>query len=177
MHRLTLLSPPPGRAQALIFWKHRGADGACVRASAAPLLALFEQRCAAADVAVDIVRVGVLKGGGPPFGLDASYYDTLRIGGYPTPSFATAQQYDKLTLGVSVSAAEGVEPRSSLARSASKTDATPQRDECSRVVAAQAMLACLRSPELVHVSLSAKRADAPPADGEWDALLAAAASP
>lgn len=129
------------------------------------------ERCERSGVDVDLVRVGVLKGGGPPFGLDASYYDSLRVGGYPTPSFATAQGYDKETLGVSCAAGDAIEPRNALARSGSKTDVGPQRDECSRIVAAGAMLGCLRQPSLVHVSLSAMRGASPPTEAEWDAML------
>jgi hypothetical protein len=133
------------------------------------------ESCAAASVEVSIVRVGVLKGGGPPFGLDASYYDTLRIGGYPTPNFACAQAYDLQTLGVSVTAGDGLEPRSAIARSGSKVDTGPKHDECSRIVAAEAMLACLRQPKPTHVSLSAESATAPPSAAEWDELLRAVA--
>lgn len=130
-----------------------------------------QERCASVGVEVSIVRVGVLKGGGPPHGLDAGYYDTLRIGGYPTPNFACAQSHDQQTLGVSVTAGDTVEPRSAIARSASKTDVGPKRDEISRIVAAEAMLSCLRQPEAVHVTLSAEYAEAPPSTDEWDGLL------
>jgi hypothetical protein len=130
-----------------------------------------QESCSAASVEVSIVRVGVLKGGGPPFGLDESYYDTLRIGGYPTPNFACAQAYDLQTLGVSITAGDTLEPRSAIARSASKTDIGPKHDECSRIIAAEAMLACLRQPGAVHVSLSAESGSAPPSAAEWDSLL------
>ena len=135
-----------------------------------------------ADVELCIVRAGLLKGGGsraPPaesLGLDAStFYDTLRIGGYPTPSWQCAQDYDRETLGVSVVAGDGVEPRSHGLRSASRSSHSPQRDEVSRINAALALLAMLRQPEPMEIALSAQAGSTPPTAEEWDSMLAAVA--
>ena len=132
---------------------------------------------AASGVELSIVRVGPLKGGGASeagaVGLDApSFYDTLRIGGYPTPSWQCAQDYDRMTLGAAVSLGDSVPPRSPGARSAGRSSTSPQPDEISRINAAAALLACLRQPAPVEVSLSAKAGAVAPTAAEWDAMLA-----
>ena len=123
-------------------------------------------------VELSIVRVGPLKGGGPPYGLDNSFYDTMRIGGYPTPSWQCAQDYDKATLGAEATAGDTIAPRSQGQRSSGRSSSSPQIDECSRIAAAGALLAVLRQEKPMEVSLSALAADKPPTDDEWDAMLA-----
>lgn len=166
----------------------------------AAILRCEETVQAAADTQaadVSIVRVGVLKGGAasasaaPPgaseeaddpagvgggVGLDAQFlYDTVyRVGGYPTPDRAVAIEYDASVLGVAVSCGDHVTPRSAVQRSGTRTSTTPLDDECSRIVAAGALLAALRHPESLDFSLSARAATVPPSAEEWDRMLDAA---
>ena len=125
-----------------------------------------------ADVELATVRVGYLKGGGGAYGLDGpSFYDTLTIGGYPTPSWQCAKDYDVSTLGVSISAGDTIEPRSQAARSSTRSSTEACRDEASRINAAAALLACVRFPTPLEISLSAEAANAPPTQADWDIML------
>ena len=129
-----------------------------------------------AGAALSLVRVGALKGGGAAadgaIGLDPSeFYDTLRIGGYPTPSWQCAQDYDKFTLGATAARGDAAPIRGPGARSAARSSSAPHPDEVSRINAASALLACLRQPAPVEISLSARAATVAPTADEWDALL------
>lgn len=46
--------------------------------------AMVAKAARAVDVELAVVRVGPMKGGAGKYGLNDGYYDTLRIGGYPT---------------------------------------------------------------------------------------------
>ena len=133
---------------------------------------------------LSIVRIGVLKGGGAvgdncdhAVGLHAqSYYDSLTIGGYPTPDHKVAVEYDKSMRGVSVTSGDEVEVRNPMRRSQTRTMVAPIADEISRVNAAAALLACLRQPLASEISLSAKAMTVEPTAAEWDAMLSGVAA-
>ena len=137
---------------------------------------------AASSVDLSVVRVGGLKGGGAAgggvdgyagpagFGLDsATYYSSLTVGGYPSPSRDCTVGYDKATLGVTVSAGDEIAPGGARTQSTE-----PREDEVSRINAASALLACLRNDSPRVISLSAARGAVPPTEEEWDRMLAQA---
>ena len=132
---------------------------------------------AAAGIELSIVRVGVLKGGGAPAdacyaALDAAaYYATLQVGGYPTPDNKCTKEYDKYTLGATCTAGDAIAPRNAMLRSGTRTSHSPAADEISRVNVAAALLACLRSPAPLELSLSAADGSVPPSDEQWDEML------
>ena len=109
------------------------------------------------------------------YGLEsAAYYNSLTVGGYPTPDQPCAKAYDQYTLGCSIVSGDSITPRSEILRSAARTSHTPCADEVSRINVASALLACLRFPTPVEISLSAREGTVPPSDEEWDAMLVAA---
>ena len=138
---------------------------------------------ASAGVELSIVRVGVLKGGGPAgggrkeytgpgdFGLDAKYYATLTSGGYPTVRQRCTMTYDVSTLGASVSVGDGITPRNAFARAQAQGSTKGCADEASRINCAGALLACLRHPRPLELSLSSKEGTVPPTEEEWDEML------
>ena len=169
----------------------RGVGGNAMMGEPAQILECEAEARRLADaegVELAVVRVGVLKGGGAPggapdggdgpapsafFGLDAeAYYATLQVGGYPTLDAECTRTYDRCTLGAAAALGATLEPRSALVRSRTRgaTGAIP--DEVSRINAAGALLACLRSPAPLDITISAKAAAAAPTDAEWDQMLA-----
>ena len=138
---------------------------------------------ASAGVELSIVRAGILKGGGPAgggregyagpsdFGLDAAYYATLTSGGYETVRRRCTMAYDAVTLGASVSPGDAIEPRNAVARALAKGSTEACADEASRINCAGALLACLRQPRPLELSLSSQEGTVPPTDEEWDRML------
>lgn len=136
---------------------------------------------AARGIDVSVVRVGVLKGGGVAggfiedyngpldVGLDATYYNSL----FELEEALCTQAYDKFTLGASLSPGDTVDARNMFMRMVTRGSFDPVADEASRINAASALLACLRHPTAISITVSSAAARAPPSEAEWDSMLAA----
>ena len=78
---------------------------------------------------------------------------------------------DKYTLGAKCTAGDKFDMANPLARMAFAGTFEPRDDEASRVTAGGAMIAALQHEAAVEFTLSAAKAEAPPTEGEWEALL------
>lgn len=102
-------------------------------------------------------------------GLDAAYYNSL----FELEEALCTQAYDKFTLGGSLSPGDTVDARNTSMRIVTRGSFDPVADEASRINAASALLACLRHPTAISITVSSAAARAPPSEADWDSMLAA----
>lgn len=119
------------------------------------------------------MRLGTLKGKGPgkedgaELGLSRTYYDSL----LELEDALVTQAYEKFTLGTAVAVGDPFDGSNPLLRTAYKGSFDARHDETSRVVAGGAIVAALRHPRPVELSVGSARAEAPPTLAEWEALF------
>jgi hypothetical protein len=128
-----------------------------------------------------IVRVGVLKGGGPggpesdfnsgdaELGLSREYLFSgpnveLQV-------YKTNQAYDQFTLGAKCMLGDPIDYPNALSRSPMGDSFEARDNETSRIVAAAAVVHALGHPSSVELSVAAAKAKSLPNTEEWDAMF------
>lgn len=129
-----------------------------------------------------VVRVGVLKGGGPgevattgpdagkaltDYGLSKAYYDTL----VDLSLAQTTMAHDRFTLGADVVAGDPYKPQNFILEIATSGEFGPKKTDTNRVVAASSLVAAITRPKPIDITVSAASSRAPPTPAEWTKLL------
>ena len=174
---------PKLRSVALLSKIQGGGAGGLLAKSLAPGEAALKE--AAADrgnVALSIVRVGVLKGGGPgkierdkanagksltDHGLDAYYYSTL----YEYSNALAIMAHDQFALGASVTNGDPFKMPNFIEAFRTKADFEPRPTDASRVAAAGALLAALVREKDADFTVSSLQSETPPTFQEWGKML------
>ena len=79
--------------------------------------------------------------------------------------------YDKFTLGAKVTAGDPFDLANPIVRAGRQSSFDAFDGETSRVVAAGAVVAALRHPSAVELTVSAAKGGAAPTEEEWDVML------
>ena len=82
-----------------------------------------------------------------------------------------SQAYDKFTLGAKVTAGDSFDLANPIVRAGRQSSFDAFDGETSRVVAAGAVVAALRHPSAVELTVSAAKGGSAPTEEEWDVML------
>ena len=152
-----------------------GGEGATLLENERSIRAALDAR----GVELSIVRVGVLKGGGPggeqgafregdaELGLSRPYIDSIA----ELETYLTTQSYDRFTLGAKCMAGDPVDLPNVFMCAAQRGSFEPRDHETSRTVAAAAAVHAIRHPSTVEVTVGAAKADALPTIDEWATMF------
>mmetsp|Transcript_20146 Transcript_20146/g.51295 ORF Transcript_20146/g.51295 Transcript_20146/m.51295 type:complete len:304 (+) Transcript_20146:1-912(+) len=136
------------------------------------------------DLDLSILRVGVLKGGGPggeqgkfnqgdaEIGLARAYLDGIA----ELETYMTTQSYDRFTLGASCTAGDPIDLPNAFVRATNRGSFEPREFETSRIAAATAMVQAVSHPVPVELSISASKSEVLPTEEEWTAMFNAVTS-
>jgi hypothetical protein len=135
----------------------------------------FQSKCLMNNVALSIVRAGILKGGGPgnvdvegpDLGLSKFYYDS----NYELGSAMVTMASDKFTLGARVTPGDPFKPPNMFAKIKSKNSFDPADTDTGRIAAAQSLLVAIQMEDGIDISLSTEKAEMPPTVEEWVDIL------
>ena len=134
------------------------------------------------NIEVSIIRVGVLKGGGPgemvtsgpdagkslsDFGLDKFYYNTLVDLSQATGTMA----YDRFCVSADVLKGDPLAMPNPLIAAFTSGSFEAKPTECSRSAAASALVAAIRRNKGQEFTLSAKAATELPSPAQWITML------
>ena len=128
--------------------------------------------CASKQLSLSVVRVGVLKGGGPgdaenDLGLSKSYYNSL----IDSVEASVTMAHDKYTLGVECATGDPYELPNIFSVLAQKSSFEPSPFETNRIVAASAAVAALLAKEPLEFSVSSAKGQRLSGMTEWLDIL------
>lgn len=128
--------------------------------------------CISNNLALSIVRAGILKGGGcgeqgKDYGLNEAYYNTL----VDVVEASVSMAHDKYTLGADCTLGDCIELPNIFAQMGTKSSFDPCPSDSNRIVVAAGAVAAALKEGPIEFSVGSAKADHPPSSHEWTEIL------